>query len=43
LQARDFLSIGESPVTEEFPLEQQAAWTAVAQLLLNLSETITRN
>lgn len=41
--ARDFLCIGESPVTEEFPLEQQAAWTAVAQLLLNLSETITRN
>jgi hypothetical protein len=41
--ARDYLSIGESPLTEEFPVEQQAAWTAVAQLLLNLSETITRN
>lgn len=41
--ARQYLSTGESPVSAEFPLEKQAAWTAVAQLLLNLSETITRN
>jgi hypothetical protein len=41
--ARDYLSIGGSPQSDEFPLEKQAAWTAVAQVLLNLSETITRN
>lgn len=41
--SRGYLSIGESAVSTEFSLEQQATWTAVAQLLLNLSETITRN
>ncbi len=41
--ARNYLSTGESPLSLEFPLEQQAAWTAMAQLLFNLSETITRN
>lgn len=41
--ARNYLSTGESPLSADFPLEIQAAWSAVAQLLLNLSETITRN
>ncbi|MFY7817184.1 MAG: DUF1553 domain-containing protein [Akkermansiaceae bacterium] len=41
--ARQYLGTGESSLSSEFPLEKQAAWAAVAQLLLNLSETITRN
>jgi hypothetical protein len=40
--ARQYLQSGESPINAEFPVETQAAWSAVAQLLLNLSETITR-
>jgi hypothetical protein len=37
------LKVGESPVRTDVPPVEQAAWMQVASLLLNLSETITRN
>ena len=41
--ARDYLAIGESPRDETIPPAEHAAWSQVATLLLNLSETVTRN
>ncbi len=41
--ARDYLSAGESPRDERLPISEHAAWAQVATLLLNLSETVTRN
>lgn len=41
--ARAFLAIGESPRNASIPVAEHAAWAQVATLLLNLSETITRN
>ena len=41
--ARAFLAVGESPRNESIPSAEQAAWAQVAALLLNLSETLTRN
>jgi hypothetical protein len=41
--AKAFLAIGESPRNETLPPAEHAAWAQVAALLLNLSETITRN
>ncbi len=41
--ARALLSAGESPRNPAYPFGEHAAWTQVAALLLNLSETITRN
>jgi hypothetical protein len=41
--ARDYLTIGESPRVERLPIAEHAAWAQVAALLLNLSETVTRN
>lgn len=41
--ARAYLSSGESPRDEQIPVAEHAAWSQVAALLLNLSETITRN
>jgi hypothetical protein len=41
--SKKYLSTGESAIDQTLPMEQQATWTAIAQLLLNLSETITRN
>ncbi len=41
--ARALLAIGESTRKETLPPAEHAAWTQVASLLLNLSETITRN
>ncbi len=41
--ARKLLSVGESPRDETFPVDEVAAWTALANVLLNLDETITRN
>jgi hypothetical protein len=41
--ARALLSAGESPRNESLPVAEQAAWTQVAALLLNLSETVARN
>jgi hypothetical protein len=41
--ARDYLANGESPRNETIPVAEHAAWSQIAALLLNLSETITRN
>lgn len=41
--ARALLAAGESPRDERLPVAEHAAWTQVASLLLNLSETVTRN
>jgi hypothetical protein len=41
--ARDYLANGESPRNEGIPIAEHAAWSQIAALLLNLSETITRN
>jgi len=34
---------GDSPVPDGIPADELAAWTLVANLLLNLDETLTRN
>jgi hypothetical protein len=41
--AQSYLNTGESGIDPRYPVEQQAAWSALAQILFNLSETITRN
>ena len=41
--ARAYLANGESPRDERIPVAEHAAWSQVAALLLNLSETVTRN
>jgi hypothetical protein len=41
--AKKFLATGESPRDETVSAPEHAAWSQVAALLLNLSETITRN
>ncbi|MEX2307418.1 MAG: PSD1 and planctomycete cytochrome C domain-containing protein [Pirellulales bacterium] len=41
--AREFLANGESPRNEIIPAPEHAAWSQIAALLLNLSETVTRN
>jgi len=41
--AKAFLDIGEAPRNPRFAPAEHAAWTQVASLLLNLSETVTRN
>jgi hypothetical protein len=38
-----FLRVGESPRDPKLPPAEHAAWAQVAALLLNLSETLTRN
>jgi hypothetical protein len=40
--AQALLSVGESPRDEKLPLAEHAAWTVVANLILNLDETITK-
>jgi hypothetical protein len=42
-EAEALLHAGESPRDPKLPPPEHAAWTQVATLLLNLSETITRN
>ncbi len=42
-RALSYLSVGESPRNEALDIAEHAAWTVVASLLLNLSETITRS
>ena len=37
------LRVGESPIRADVPAAEQAAWMQVASLMLNLSETLTRN
>ena len=43
VRARAILSVGASPTALSTDLATHAAWTVVASVLLNLSETITRN
>lgn len=40
--ASELLSVGESAANPDLPESETAAWTLIAHLLLNLSETITR-
>jgi hypothetical protein len=42
-EAKKFLSVGESPRDENLDLLEHASWTVVAQTILNLDETLTRN
>jgi len=39
-EAKELISIGDSPAIEHVPPAEHAAWTAVAHLLLNLDRTI---
>jgi hypothetical protein len=41
--AKKTISIGESPVPEDVPPTELAAYTMVANMLLNLDEAITKN
>ncbi|WP_148075062.1 PSD1 and planctomycete cytochrome C domain-containing protein [Bythopirellula goksoeyrii] len=41
--AEEFLANGESPRNEQIPPGEHAAWSQVAALLMNLSETVTCN
>jgi hypothetical protein len=41
--AEKYLANGESPRNDDIPIAEHAAWAQVAALLLNLSETVTRN
>lgn len=41
--AEEFLDNGESMRNEKIPAPEHAAWAQVAAMLLNLSETVTRN
>ncbi len=41
--AQKYLANGESPRNENIPPAEHAAWSQIAALLLNLSETVTRN
>ncbi|MEO2032008.1 MAG: DUF1553 domain-containing protein [Planctomycetaceae bacterium] len=40
--AEQLLAIGESPVADGIPSRELATWTAVASVILNLDETVTR-
>ena len=40
--ARALLAVGESPRDDEIGEAEHAAWTVVASMILNLSETVTR-
>ncbi len=41
--ANETLSVGESPRDQKLPPAEHAAWMQVATLILNLSESVTRN
>ena len=41
--AREFLAIGESPRDESIDPIEHAAWMVIAQTILNLDESLTRN
>src|SRR5207302_3756630 len=41
--AKKLLAVGESPRNEKLDAAELAAWTAVANAVLNLDETLTRN
>ena len=40
--ARELLSVGQSPLDKRVDVVEQAAWTALASVLLNTDEAITR-
>ncbi len=40
--AKQLLSVGQSPIDERVDVVEQAAWTALASVLLNTDEAITR-
>jgi hypothetical protein len=40
--ATKLLSVGESPRNEQLPVAELAAWSAVANVILNLDETVTK-
>jgi hypothetical protein len=40
--ALKLLSVGESPRNEKLDVRELAAWTTVANVILNLDETITK-
>ena len=42
-RAAKLLALGEAPRDASLAPQEHAAWTQVASLVLNLSETITRN
>ncbi len=41
--AAEFLKVGESPRDESIDQTEHASWTVIAQMILNLDETLTRN
>ena len=41
--ARELVTVGQAPVTEDLPVADLAAWTQVARAILNLPELITRS
>ena len=41
-RAKELLKVGEKPRDESLDLAQHAAWTVIANLLLNLDEVVTR-
>ncbi len=43
LDALGVISVGESPVVQPVAAEELAAWTQLVALVMNLSETLTRN
>jgi hypothetical protein len=42
-EAKQFLAAGESPRDETIDATEHAAWMVVAQTILNLDESLTRN
>ena len=42
IDAKRVVAVGEYPVTDDLDPVEQAAWTQIATLLLNLSEVLTR-
>jgi hypothetical protein len=41
--AKKTLSVGESPVPDDVPAPELAAYTMIANLMLNLDEAVTKN
>ena len=41
-EAKKFLAAGESPRDEQLDVNELAAWSMIAHLVLNLSETVTK-
>ncbi|MGB1760062.1 MAG: hypothetical protein ACPHOG_05110 [Verrucomicrobiales bacterium] len=41
-KAKQFLSVGEVARNENIDLVEHASWSVIAQMLLNMDETLTR-